>query len=60
MTAAQGIDLGKLRLPGLKETPPSAEVPVTHAKIAGWYDNELGSYTRRMSRLCHHIADSLE
>jgi len=54
------IDLGKLRLPGLEGTPPSAEIPVTHAKIAGWYDNELGSYSRRMSKLCHHIADSLE
>jgi len=54
------IDLGKLHLPGLEGTPPAAEVPVTHAKIAGWYDNELGSYTRRMSKLCHHIADNLE
>jgi glyceraldehyde 3-phosphate dehydrogenase len=35
------------------------EVPVTHLKLFGWYDNELGSYTRRMSQLCHYMADRL-
>lgn len=33
------------------------EVPVTHAKIFGWYDNELGSYTKRMCELISYIAD---
>jgi glyceraldehyde 3-phosphate dehydrogenase len=33
------------------------EVPVTHLKLFGWYDNELGSYTKRMSQLCHYLAD---
>lgn len=29
----------------------------THLKLFGWYDNELGSYTRRMCDLCHYLAD---
>jgi glyceraldehyde 3-phosphate dehydrogenase len=35
------------------------EVPVTHVKLFGWYDNELGSYVNRMSDLCHHVADRI-
>jgi glyceraldehyde 3-phosphate dehydrogenase len=34
-------------------------VPVTHAKIFGWYDNELGSYTGRLGELTAHIARNL-
>ena len=54
------VDLSQLGLDrplpnGLSEV----EVPVTHLKIFGWYDNELGSYTKRMSQLCHHIADRI-
>ena len=37
--------------------PGTVEVPVTHVKIFGWYDNEFGSYTRRMSELLHFIDD---
>ena len=47
---------------GLKELAPEnrvVEVPVTHLKLFGWYDNELGSYTRRMAKLCHYMADRL-
>ena len=47
---------------GLAELDPEhleVEIPVTHLKLFGWYDNELGSYTRRMSQLCHFIADRL-
>jgi len=47
---------------GLKELEPEhreVEVPVTHLKLFGWYDNEFGSYTRRLSNLCHYIADRL-
>jgi glyceraldehyde 3-phosphate dehydrogenase len=34
------------------------EIPVVHAKIFGWYDNEYGSYTNRMGDLtvCAHKA----
>lgn len=31
------------------------EIPVVHAKIFGWYDNEYGSYTNRMADLAVHI-----
>jgi hypothetical protein len=34
-------------------------VPVTHLKVFGWYDNELGSYTGRLAELTAHIAQSL-
>lgn len=34
-------------------------VPVVHAKIFGWYDNEYGSYTNRMGDLTVHIHKNL-
>ena len=34
-------------------------IPVTHVKIFGWYDNELGSYTHRLGELTTHIARSM-
>ncbi len=37
----------------------SVHIPVTHVKIFGWYDNELGSYTNRMGELTQHIAYNL-
>ena len=33
------------------------KMPVTHAKIMGWYDNELGSYVYCLSKLVKYIAD---
>ena len=30
-------------------------LPVTHAKIFGWYDNEFGSYVRCLGKLTEHI-----
>jgi glyceraldehyde 3-phosphate dehydrogenase len=30
-------------------------VPVVHAKIFGWYDNEYGSYTNRLGDLTVHV-----
>jgi glyceraldehyde 3-phosphate dehydrogenase len=35
------------------------EVPVTHAKIFGWYDNEYGSYTNLLGDLSVHVHQSL-
>jgi glyceraldehyde 3-phosphate dehydrogenase len=32
------------------------EMPVTHAKIFGWYDNELGSYVNSLCKLTNYIA----
>ncbi len=34
-------------------------IPVVHAKIFGWYDNEYGSYTNRMGDLTVYIHKSL-
>jgi glyceraldehyde 3-phosphate dehydrogenase len=34
-------------------------VPLTHVKIFGWYDNELGSYTYRLGELTAHVAKNL-
>ncbi|HNX85459.1 MAG TPA: hypothetical protein PKN12_00870, partial [Bacteroidales bacterium] len=31
------------------------QVPVTHAKIFGWYDNEFGSYVRCLGLLTEFI-----
>lgn len=35
------------------------EIPVVHAKIFGWYDNEFGSYTNRLGDLTVHAHKSL-
>ena len=35
-------------------------VPVTHAKIFGWYDNEYGSYTNMLGDLTVHIHRTLD
>ena len=45
--AALGVEAGR-----------EVTMPVTHAKIFGWYDNELGSYTNSLSRLVNHIEAS--
>jgi len=34
-------------------------VPVTHVKVFGWYDNELGSYTHRLGELTSYVASML-
>jgi len=34
-------------------------VPVSHARICGWYDNELGSYTYSLSKLVQYIDETL-
>ena len=34
----------------------SHRIPVTHVKIFGWYDNEMGSYTYRLGELTAHVA----
>jgi glyceraldehyde 3-phosphate dehydrogenase len=37
-------------------SPGPFRIPVTHAKIFGWYDNEFGSYVRCLGRLTVHVA----
>lgn len=34
-------------------------IPVTHAKIMGWYDNEFGSYVTCLGYLTEHVASQL-
>ena len=38
---------------------PELHVPVTHAKIFGWYDNEYGSYTNLLGDLTVHVHEAL-
>jgi len=35
-------------------------IPVTHAKILGWYDNEFGSYVTCLGHLTEYVASQLE
>jgi len=36
------------------------EIPVVHAKLFGWYDNEFGSYTNRLADLTVYAHKSLK
>ncbi len=57
------VDLS--RLPGLDPSvmdrlgASEVEVPVTHAKIFGWYDNEYGSYTNLLGDLTVHVQNMM-
>jgi glyceraldehyde 3-phosphate dehydrogenase len=37
----------------------SVRVPLTHVKVFGWYDNEMGSYTYRLGELTAHVGRNL-
>jgi glyceraldehyde 3-phosphate dehydrogenase len=37
----------------------TVRVPLTHVKIFGWYDNEMGSYTQRLGELTAMVAQRL-
>ncbi len=58
-TAFINVDLAHIpNLPeGLLKTfaDKTLKMPVVHAKIFGWYDNEFGSYTNRLGDLTVHI-----
>ena len=41
------------------ETGDSVRVPLTHVKVFGWYDNEMGSYTYRLGELTIRAARSM-
>lgn len=41
------------------EVNKDLHLPVTHAKIFGWYDNEFGSYVNSMGKLINHIEKNL-
>jgi glyceraldehyde 3-phosphate dehydrogenase len=40
-------------------TSAMLQVPVVHAKIFGWYDNEYGSFTNRLGDLTIHVHKQL-
>lgn len=45
----------------LKTLPQSTmRIPVVHAKVFGWYDNEFGSYTNRLADLTVYAHKSLK
>ncbi|UCE86038.1 MAG: glyceraldehyde-3-phosphate dehydrogenase [Deltaproteobacteria bacterium] len=60
------LDLNLAQVPGID--PKALEglrdarvrVPVTHAKIFGWYDNEYGSYTNLLGDLTVHVHRRLD
>ncbi|MBN2497483.1 MAG: glyceraldehyde-3-phosphate dehydrogenase [Deltaproteobacteria bacterium] len=47
-----------LRLQGIECDKP-VRMPVTHAKLFGWYDNEYGSYTHCLGELTVYVDKSL-
>jgi len=47
------------REPGSGAPPQTMRVPLTHVKIFGWYDNEMGSYTYRLGELTTSVARSM-
>jgi len=57
------IDVDLAYIPGISEEikrlTSSIRIPVVHAKIFGWYDNEYGSYTNRMGDLTVHVHKNL-
>ena len=44
---------------GRSTQPETVRVPLTHVKVFGWYDNEMGSYTYRLGELTAHVAKSM-
>ena len=60
------VDLDLAQVPGV--APETLEplrdsriqVPVTHAKVFGWYDNEYGSYTNLLGDLTLHVHQALD
>ena len=46
-------------LPDGRTEHETVRVPLTHVKIFGWYDNEMGSYTYRLGELTAHVARSM-
>ncbi len=63
-TGFVNVDLAAL--PGFGDGLPGSldssvvDIPVTHAKIFGWYDNEFGSYTNLLGDLTVHVHERLD
>lgn len=43
----------------LRHRDEDVRVALTHVKLCGWYDNELGSYTNRLAGLTEQVSRSL-
>jgi glyceraldehyde 3-phosphate dehydrogenase len=57
-TGFLSIDADTLQNYGIK-TSEDFNLPVTHAKIFGWYDNEFGCYVNCMGRLTKYVDKNL-
>lgn len=44
---------------GFVDLPPVSNIPVSHTKIFGWYDNEMGSYVNSLCKLISHVAKTV-
>jgi glyceraldehyde 3-phosphate dehydrogenase len=45
--------------PDCEGLPDTVRMPLTHVKVFGWYDNEMGSYTYRLGELTIRAARSM-
>jgi glyceraldehyde 3-phosphate dehydrogenase len=45
--------------PSESSLPDTVRIPLTHVKIFGWYDNEMGSYTYRLGELTCYVAKNM-
>jgi glyceraldehyde 3-phosphate dehydrogenase len=59
------VEVDLAQVPGLETAVAELgaspiRVPVTHAKIFGWYDNEFGSYTNLLGDLTVHVESRLD
>lgn len=52
------LPVNSLKRYGVQENS-EINIPVTHLKIFGWYDNEFGSYVNFLTRLLRHVNSSL-
>ncbi|HQJ27574.1 MAG TPA: glyceraldehyde-3-phosphate dehydrogenase, partial [Thermoleophilia bacterium] len=46
------------RVPG-ESGGGTVRIPLTHVKVFGWYDNEMGSYTYRLGELTIRVARNM-
>lgn len=58
-TGFLGVPTETLKDAGI-DCPQDLNIPVTHAKIMGWYDNEYGSYVNCLGRLATYIASQID
>lgn len=57
-TGFLSLDADSLKKYG-NQSAEDIKLPVTHAKIFGWYDNEFGSYVNALGKLTRYISKNL-